>query len=290
MTFRSKTWLSTSVSFFGKSDLILGILAFAVGASVGSFVNVVVDRLPQGLSLVRPRSYCDGCNRSLASIDMVPVFSYFWLRGRCRYCNQAIPLRVMLTEAATGILFTLLYIQFGFGIEFVITCSVVSLMLIVTLIDLEHGLILNRVIYPAIVALLLLAPFWSELGASRPFLGNTGMLGSLLNSLVAGFGAFLVFLIIFLVYPQGMGGGDPKLAGVVGLLVGFPGVLFALWLAVVTGGLLAIALLVTGKKGRKDSIPFGPFLAASAIIIFLGGSEILTRYQDISAIVVGSLT
>lgn len=269
---------------------MLGILAFALGASVGSFVNVVVDRLPQGLSLVRPRSYCDACQRSLASIDMVPVLSYFWLRGRCRYCKQAIPLRVMLTEAATGILFTLLYIQFGFGIEFVIMCAMVSLMLIVALIDLEHGLILNRVIYPAIVALLLLAPFWSELGAARPFLGNAGMVGSLLNSLVAGVGAFLVFLIIFLIYPQGMGGGDPKLAGVVGLLVGFPGVLFALWLAVVAGGLLAITLLVTGKKGRKDSIPFGPFLAASAIITFLGGSEILRQYQDISAIVVGSFT
>jgi len=269
---------------------MLGILAFALGASVGSFVNVAVDRLPQGLSLVRPRSYCDGCNRPLASFDMVPVFSYLWLRGRCRYCNQAIPRRVMLTEVATGFLFVILYTQFGFGIEFVIMGAVVSLMLIVALIDLEHGLILNRVIYPAIIALLLLAPFWGELGASRPFLGNSGMLGSLLNSLVAGVGAFLVFLIIFLVYPRGMGGGDPKLAGVVGLLVGFPGVLFALWLAVVGGGLLAITLLVTGKKGRKDSIPFGPFLAASAIITFLGGSEILNRYQDISAILVGAWT
>lgn len=269
---------------------MLAVWAFLVGLSVGSFVNVAADRLPQGRSLVRPRSFCEACTRPLASLDMVPLLSYLWLRGRCRYCRVRIPPRIIATEGVTGILFTILYLRFGFGVDFVVMCAVVTLLLIVTLIDLEHGLILNRVIYPAIVVLVLLAPFWPALGVPRLFLGDPGLLDSLLSSLAAGGGAFLVFLAIALIYPQGMGGGDVKLAGLVGLLVGFPGVVLSLWIAVVAAGLMAIALMLLGKKGRKDSIPFGPFLAASAIIPLLAGSEIVARYQSIAAQLLGAGT
>lgn len=265
-----------------------GIFAFLFGASIGSFLNVTIDRLPHGQSLVRPRSFCDACNRSLASLDMLPVVSYLWLRGRCRYCGAKIPIRVMFTEAITGILFTFLYFRYGFGIEFLVIAAVVSLMLVVAIIDLEHGLILNRIIYPAIIILLILSPFWSELGLSRSFLGAPDLLASFLNSLAAGAGAFLVFLIITMVYPAGMGGGDVKLAGLIGLLVGFPGILLALWMAVVAGGLMAIALLILGKKGRKDSIPFGPFLAGGAMVTLLVGAEIVGRYQELAANLLGA--
>lgn len=267
---------------------MLIFLTLLIGASVGSFINVAVDRLPNDLSIVRPRSSCDSCKRTLANYDMVPVLSYLWLRGRCRYCKVAVPLRVLLTEVVTGLIFAGLYLLYGFGIGFFVISAAVSLMLIITLIDLEHGLILNRVIYPGIAALLILAPFWPDLGIPREFFGMVGFLGSFLNSLAAGFGAFLIFLIIFLVYPKGMGEGDPKLAGAVGLFVGYPGVLVALWIAVVAGGILAIGLLASRKRGRKDAIPFGPFLAASAIITFVGGSEILARYREISVNLIGS--
>jgi len=267
---------------------MLIILALAMGALVGSFINVAVDRLPKELSIVRPRPYCGSCNHSLANFYMVPVFGYIWFRGRCRYCEATIPLRVFLTEIATGVLFVILYLIYGFGPGFFVASVMVSLMLIVALIDLEHGLILNRVTYPAILVLLLLAPFWPELGISREFLGTAGSLGSLFNSLVAGFGAFLIFLIIVLVHSQGMGGGDPKLAGVVGLLVGFPGVLVALSIAVVSAGILSIFLLAFRKKDRKDAIPFGPFLAAGAIVTFVAGNEMIARFSGISADLMGS--
>lgn len=269
---------------------MLAVLAFAIGASVGSFINVAADRLPKGGSLVSPRSFCESCIRPLNHWDMVPVFSYFWLRGRCRFCRAPIPLRVMLTESVAGLLFVFLYLRYGFGLEFAVICAAVTLMLVVFLIDLEHGLILNRVIYPSFLALLVLAPFWPELGDSRSFPGTSGMLASLLNSLVAGGGAFLLFLIITLAYPKGMGGGDVKLAGLLGLLVGFPGVLIALEIAVVAGGLLAIALVLLGKKGRKDSIPFGPFLAAGSLIAMVIGSEIIAGYRNIAAQLVGAWT
>ena len=261
-------------------DPLWGVFALLVGASVGSFLNVVADRVPAGGSVVKPRSYCDSCNRPLSSLDLIPVISYLWLKGRCRHCGVAIPPRFMAVEAVTALLFTLVYLRFGISFEWVILVIAISLLLVVTIIDLEHGLILNRIILPATVVLVLLAPFWPELGISRSFLGGTGMLGSLYSSLVAGGGAFLVFFSITLLFPQGMGGGDVKLAAVIGLLVGFPQVLLALWLAVVSGGLVAISLLVSRRRRRKDSMPFGPFMALSTVVVLLVGADIVTWYES----------
>lgn len=272
---------------------MLILMAIAMGASVGSFINVAVDRLPNELSIVRPRSYCDSCKRPLANLDMVPILSYLWLRGRCRYCKAMVPVRVFITEIATSLIFAGLYLIYGFGPGFIIMSVGVSVMLIVTLIDLEHRLIFPIVVYPAILALLILAPFWSELGFPREFFGRSGLLGSLLNSLASGFGAFLLFLTILILWRvfrsmEGVGGGDPGLAGLVGLLVGFPGVLVALWIAVVAGGVLAIFLVVFRNKGREDVIPFGPFLAAGGVIAFIAGDNLLARYLEFSANLIGS--
>ena len=167
---------------------MLGALAFLLGVSVGSFVNVVADRLPGGRSLVRPRSFCESCNRTLTSLDLVPIASYLWLRGRCRHCGARIPLRSPLVELFTGALFTLTYLRFGYSAETVVVCAALSVLLIVTLIDLEHGLILNVIVFPTMAALVVVAPFWSELGFARPLLGSLGMPASLFNSLIAGAG------------------------------------------------------------------------------------------------------
>ncbi len=176
----------------------------------------------------------------------------------------------------------LVYLKWGFGIDFVIVCAALSILLALALIDLEHGLILNRIVYPSLVAFLILSPFWSELESSRSFLGNEDMLASALNSLVAGLGGFLFFFFIALAYPSGMGGGDVKLAGLIGLMVGLPGVIVALWVAVVSGGVVAAALLLSGKKGRKDAIPFGPFLSMGAIVALLAGSNIVSGYEALA--------
>jgi leader peptidase (prepilin peptidase)/N-methyltransferase len=220
---------------------------------------------------------------------MIPILSYLWLRGRCRYCGTAIPRRLLVVEAATGLLFTLIFWRYGLSLESLVLALVVSLLLVVAIIDLEHGLILNRLLLPALVAALVLAPFWSELDLARPFLGSHSMLASFLNSLVAGAGAFLLFLCILLLYRAGMGEGDVKLAGVLGLLVGFPGILVTLWTASLSGGLAAAALLLLRKKGRKDSIPFGPFLVLGATVALVAGSEVVHWYLDLMAKVEGIL-
>jgi leader peptidase (prepilin peptidase)/N-methyltransferase len=174
-------------------------------------------------------------------------------------------------------------LRYGLSLESLVLALAVSLLLVVAIIDLEHRLILNRLVLPALVAALVLAPFWSELELARPFLGSHSMLASLLNSLVAGAGAFLLFLCIFLLYRAGMGAGDVKLAGLLGLLVGFPGIVITLWIAALSGGLAAAALLLLRKKGRKDYIPFAPSLILGAMVALFAGSEVVSWYQDLAA-------
>jgi len=244
--------------------------------------------VPDGRSLIRPRSYCESCQRPLASIDMVPVLSYAWLRGKCRHCKAAVPFRIVLVESATGALFLAVFLLYGFGADFVVLSACLSLLVLVSLIDLEHGLILDKMVFPSIVLLLLLAPFWSEIGLSRTFLGDQTLIASLANSYLSGLGAFLAFLIIAMINPAGMGGGDVKFAAVLGLMVGFPGILMALWLSVVGGGLIAIGLILARRKSRKDSIPFGPFMAMGTAVVLIAEPDIVNWYQDLASVISGT--
>jgi prepilin signal peptidase PulO-like enzyme (type II secretory pathway) len=189
--------------------------------------------------------------------------------------------RIMLVEISTSLLFTITYLRFGFSPAALLLCIICAILIIIAVIDIEHGLILNRIMLPSLTALLLLAPFWPDIGISRPFWGNSSSLVSLTNSLIAGGGAFLVFLTISLVFPQSIGEGDPKMAGLVGLMVGFPEVLFALWGAVVSGGIVCSLLIALHKKKTDDTIPFGTFLSLGGIIVILARPEIIRVYQVI---------
>ena len=132
---------------------------------------------------------------------MVPVLSYVWLRGKCRHCRAEFPVRVFLVEAATGALFLAVFLLYGFGAGFIVLSACISLLVLVSLIDLEQGLILDKMIFPSIVLLLLLAPFWSEIGFARSFLSDETLIASLANSYLSGLVAFLAFLIIAMVHP-----------------------------------------------------------------------------------------
>ena len=241
--------------------------------------------MPDGRSLIRPRSYCESCQRPLASIDMVPVLSYLWLRGKCRRCKGGIPFRVVLIEAATGAIFLGVFLLYGFGLDFVVLVACLSLLVLISLIDLEHGLILDRLVFPSIVLLLVMAPFWPDIGFPRTFLGDETLTASLANSSLSGLGAFLVFLAVAMINPAGMGGGDVKFAALLGLMVGFPGILMAIWISAIGGGLIAIGLILTRKKTRKDVMPFGPFMAIGAAVVLISGSDIVNWYQDLASAV-----
>jgi len=224
----------------------------------------------------------------LAYIDMVPVLSYLWLRGKCRNCKAKIPLRVAVVEAATGALFLSVYLLYGFGLDFVVVSACLALLVVVSMTDLERGLILDVMVFPAIVLLLFMAPFWTEIGFPRGFLGDETLIASFANSTLSGLGAFLAFLIVAMINPAGMGGGDVKFAAVLGLMVGFPGILISLWISVIGGGLIAITLILTGKKNRKDTIPFGPFMAIGTAAVLIAGPDIIHWYQDLATAVSGT--
>ena len=241
------------------------VLLYALlGLAISSFLNVCIDRLPMGESVVSPPSHCPACGRRLAPRDMIPVASYLFLRGRCRYCGAPIPRRVLVVEVLTSLLFALLWYRYGLSLQLLLATLYTCFFIVIFFIDLEHHLVLNRVIYPAIVIALLAIPFTPHHGAVELLAG--GALG------------FALLFLIASIYPAGMGMGDVKLAAFIGLVVGFPAVLVALLLSFVTGGVVGGSLLLTGLKGRKDPIPFAPFLVAGGMVAMLYGKQILDWY------------
>jgi len=253
-------------------DAILTAGFALLGLAVGSFLNVCIDRLPRGGSVLNPPSHCPTCQRRLAARDLIPVFSYLWLRGRCRYCRASIPGRLLGVELATAAIFALLYRHAGLTPELGVLAFYAGIFIIVFVIDLEHGLILNRVLYVGAAAALLFALFLPQ-----PYLIRW-VVGGVANAAIGGVIGFVVFLVIALASRGGMGWGDVKLAALVGLATGFPLVFVAVIMAALLGGVVAVVLLATKKRGRKQAIPFGPFLSVAALVTLLWGSGILYWY------------
>ena len=210
---------------------IFFIFIFALlGLAVGSFLNVCIDRLPQNKSIAFPPSHCEACQHKLAARDLIPVFSYLRLRGRCRYCQASIPRKLFWVELATGVVFALLAWHYGLSPALGIMIFYACLFIVIFVIDLEHGLILNKVVYPSMVVALLLALLpqhwltqWVVTGIANAALGGA-----------IGFG---IFLLIAIISRGGMGWGDVKLAALIGLATGFPLVFVAIIMAAILGGI-----------------------------------------------------
>ncbi|MFH0847430.1 MAG: prepilin peptidase [Chloroflexota bacterium] len=234
------------------------------GSLIASFLNVVIDRLPAGESIISPPSHCASCRKRLAVKDLVPILSYLVLGGRCRYCGAPVPKRILLMEIGTAVLFGLLYLNYGLSIELLPMLFYGSLFLAIAVIDLEHSIIPNKLTYPGAVVALIITSL-------NPALG-------LKSALIGGAVGLLTFLLIVILSRGGMGLGDVKLATLVGLATGYPQVLVALLLAVVSGGLVAVALLLAKVKRLKEAIPFGPFLCLGAFVTLWWGSQILSWY------------
>jgi len=249
-------------------------LAGLFGLAIGSFLNVCSDRLPQGRSIVAAPSHCDSCGHLLAPWDMVPVLSFLLLRGRCRYCKATISRRVPLVELATAILFAFVVYRYGITPQAGVLLAFVSVLVLVFVIDLETSLILNKVIYPSMAVALLIAP-WGPVAQGRTL--QATYLGVLEGVLLGG-GAPLV---IYLLARGGFGAGDVKLGALLGLMMGFIPILVTLQLSFIAGGLAAALLLVLKIRGRKDPIPFGPFLAGAGVVGLFWGHTIFQWYRDL---------
>ncbi|MBI4307562.1 MAG: prepilin peptidase [Chloroflexi bacterium] len=252
-------------------DLVFPIFLGLAGLTIGSFLNVCIDRLPQDKSLAWPPSHCESCNRRLTTLELAPVLAYVLLGGRCRTCRARIPLRVLLVEAVTGGLFLAMALAFGPTLRALSLVFYSALFVVVFVIDLENGLVLNKVVYPAAVVAFVFS-------ALDPSIGP-------LWALVGGAAAFALFLLVYIVSRGGMGGGDVKLAALVGLATGFPTVLVALFVAFVSGGVVAMALLSTGLRRRRDAVPFGPFLVVGAEVALLWGQPIAAWYARLLGVI-----
>jgi leader peptidase (prepilin peptidase)/N-methyltransferase len=255
---------------------VTGVLALACavfGLCVGSFLNVVIHRVPKRQSVVRPRSHCPACGAQIAERDNVPVVSWVLLRGRCRACGERIPLRYPLVELGTAGLFAAAAVRFGATWQLPAFCIFFASLLAVSVIDLDLYIIPNRVVYPT---LFITAPLLAVAAAAE------GTWGQLRNAAIGGAVGFGVLLVIHVAVPRGMGFGDVRLAGVIGMMLGWLGLRYlflGLFLAFLLAAVIGLVLIATRLRTRKDAVPFGPFLASGAVLAVLWGHAILRAYQ-----------
>jgi len=262
-----------------KMEAILIVVFTLLGVAVGSFLNVCIDRLPSSQSLLFPASHCASCHHRLAIKDLIPIFSYLWLHGRCRYCQAPIPRRQLWVEIGTGALFGYLYWHYGLSIELAVIAFYCCLFITLMVIDLERGLILNKIVYPSMAIALVISIFLPPSKVAYPGGAVALLLSSLpepgiIQAAIGGGIGLGLFLLVTLISRGGMGWGDVKMAALIGLVTGYL-VFVALFMAVIFGGLVAGILLLLKVKRRKESIPFAPFLSLATIVTLLFESNIL---------------
>lgn len=240
------------------------VISFALGTAVGSFCNVVIYRLHTGESPWRGRSHCPRCGHELSAADLIPILSFAWLRGRCRYCSQEISWQYPLVEVAMGLLNGLMVWQFGISWAGLLAVVLSAFLLVIFVYDLKHQLILDRVSLPAMIVGLL---FSLVVGRSWLSIGLGAVVG-------AGF-----FGLQYLVSRgRWIGGGDIRLGGVLGLALGWPLVVVSMVLAYLGGSVIAVELLLMKRKNWSSVLPFGTFLSLAGAVTMIGGQTLLDWY------------
>ncbi|MGI5850250.1 MAG: prepilin peptidase [Christensenellales bacterium] len=254
-------------------EIIIGILIFIFGIIIGSFLNVCIIRIPDKKSIVIHPSSCPRCGTRLTTADLVPVFSYIFLRGKCRHCQHKISLIYPFVELLTGVLFVLLYIKFALGYDLLIYAALTSLLIVISFIDLSSMIIPNGLIIAGFVVSAI------KLAAAI----TTGIFENWTEYIIGFFAGALPLLLIamfctYILKKEALGGGDIKLMAFAGLIIGWKLTIVAYIIGIISGALVGILLLSTGKKNRGDEIPFGPFLSAGVIVSVFFGTELINWY------------
>ena len=250
------------------------VVVFLFGLVVGSFDNVAIHRLPEGKSLWAPRSSCPLCGEPIAWHDNIPLLSFFLLRRRCRHCGELISWRYPAVELLSGLLFLAIFAKAGFAwsAELLPYLFMATVLVIVSVIDLQRQIIPNRVMYPAIPAAL------AAMGIVSLARGDHRII---LDSLVGAAVIAVPWGLAALIYPKGFGMGDAKLAAFTGIFLGWKVELVAFFAGMLLGAAAGMALVAAGKKGRGSRLPFGPFLAAGALIALFWGQAMLDAYRSL---------
>ena len=259
------------------------------GLVMGSFLNCIIYRLQTGEGFLKGRSFCPHCRHALSWQDLIPIFSFLILKGRCRYCRKPISWQYPLVELATGIIFLLIVwnLEFGICLEFgtwnLLFYLLISCFLIIIFVyDLKHYIIPDAVIYPAIAIAFLYQLFRMLNFVNWNLFGIWNVESGILRPISSAFLASLFFLaIVFLSQGKWMGLGDVKLAFLMGLFLGFPNILVALFLAFFIGAIIGIGLIISGKRTLKSEVPFGPFLITGTFIALFWGNQITNWYLSL---------
>jgi len=247
---------------------IIYLIVFIFGTFIGSFLNCVIYRLENNQSFLKGRSFCPNCKNKLGFFDLFPIFSFVFLKGKCRYCSKKISVQYPLVEILTGILFLLIF-NFHTLINSIYLIIISCFLIIIFVYDLKHYLIPDKVIYPAIVVVFFyqlifnfqMTSFWSFLLSG---LGASGFL----------------FLIWFFSKGKCMGFGDVNLAFFMGLFLGWPNILVAMFSAFFIGAIIGVGLIISGKKKLKSQVPFGPFLIIGTFLALFWGQNLIDWYLN----------
>ena len=258
-------------------EFLLGIYAALLGLIVGSYLNVVIYRVPRGISTVTPRSRCPECGAAIRAVDNVPVVSYLLLGGRCRACRARISWRYPLLEAATSALFLASFLRFRISFETPAAAIFCAFLLALAMIDFDHMILPDRLTFPAIALGILLQPF---LPWARLWDGPWGaMAGAALGALLGAGILLAVWAAWYLIRrEEGMGLGDAKMLAAIGAFLGWKGVLVSLFFAALLGSVVGLGLMAWSGLGGKARLPFGTFLALGGLIALFAGEPLVQAY------------
>ncbi len=267
-------------------ETIVSIYIFILGLIIGSFLNVVIYRVPLEISIAKGRSKCTNCGDNIKAYDLIPIVSYIILRGKCRNCNDRISFRYPIIELMTGLLFLSVYLIEGFAIKTILGIAVVAILIAISAIDFEHMIIPNGLIIAMIPVAIAYAIWDKDI--------------TVLSRIIGAFAVSLPLFLIILLVPNSFGGGDVKLMLVMGFILGWQDTLLGAFIGVVMGGVVGTVALIKRKrrkeldKGndgelevkedeseRDTHIPFGPYLAIGCFIALLFGQEIISWYLSL---------
>jgi leader peptidase (prepilin peptidase)/N-methyltransferase len=253
-------------------------LIAVLGLVIGSFLNVCIYRLPEGKSILKPPSHCPKCKKRLKGIDLIPVFGYLLLQGRCRYCKASIPPRYVFVELVTSIVFVFLYSKYGYSAEFMAAAYIMSILIAVLFIDARHKIIPNELVLAGLagaVPLILYNAFYP-----LEFYGDSRWWSPLLGILPGTGFLFLVALAGLFIYgsDEAIGMGDVKIFAPIGIFLGWRMCIIALLVSIIMAGASGAALVAARIRKRRDTVPFGPFIVIGTFTAFMWGQKILEWY------------
>ncbi len=251
-------------------EVILIFILGLLGLIVGSFSNVCIYRIPRNESIIYPASHCPKCGSPIKSVDNIPLLSYILLKGRCRNCKSKIPIHYPVVEFLTGLVYLIIYLIYGLSIQTLIYILLSSALIIIAFIDLNEQIVPDVISLPGIVIGFILSFFVPYISFVNSFLGVVVGGGIIL---IIGLAGSLIFK------KEAMGGGDVKLAAMIGAFLGWRYIIISLFLGFFSGALAGISLILLKIKKREDAIPFGPFIVLGSLITLLWGKQIISWYR-----------